>query len=578
MRYDSAFLPLYNRARLITALLLVLLTVAVLLPINNQDVLDLFTAYMTYQQDVLLVPLVLIGAVLRPDKAAIGASRREPLHIWVLLAAGGAVVLMGWIGHYLVFQGLNLTRDEQMAVFDQEIYARGRLLWPISQEWQSLADALNRRFILPIGDSEFWVSAYLPGHAAFRALVGIIADPALSSPLLAGLSAICLWVLVRRLWPGSNGTLVLALLLLGTSSQVVITSMTAFSMTMHMALNLLWLALFLQGRWRSHVLAVAVGVLATGLHQPLFHPLFVLPFLWLLVARREWRVLALYLVGYAAICLFWLAWPQWISSHGSSPAVAIRCTDAMCTGPVGYVDRLVSTIGAINARSAWLMAANLLRFLCWQNPLLLPLALFGAVACWRAEPLVRSLSVSLLLPVIVMTIILPWQGYGWGYRYLHPVLGNAILLAAYGFHRLEKAGRSMTRPLVLSSAIAVLLLGLHARMVAQVVAPFAKARDALATVPAEAVIVDTDNVPSAEDLVINRADLSNRPKLLIAKLLRPADMPKLCGLATIAFYDATRLAEPARLFGTPVPTGPSSHLQQLRAAARQANCQISELR
>ena len=57
----------------------------------------------------------------------------------------------------------------------------------------------------------------------------------------------------------------------------------------------------------------------------------------------------------------------------------------------------------------------------------------------------------------------------------------------------------------------------------------------LAEVPADIVIVDTAKVPLGQDVVINRFDLSNRPKMLIATLLRPEDVAKVCAMGTIAW-------------------------------------------
>ena len=141
--------------------------------------------------------------------------------------------------------------------------------------------------------------------------------------------------------------------------------MTSFAMSGHLALNLLWLALFLENRRATHIGAAIVGFLATGLHQPLAHPLFVLPFMGLIAAQRRWRLLAFYGMSYALISAFWLAWPVWISAHGVG---AIRRQRAGC----GFIDRLLNVVGAPNLRGLTLMAANLLRFAAWQHLLLLP--------------------------------------------------------------------------------------------------------------------------------------------------------------------------------------------------------------
>ncbi len=64
----------------------------------------------------------------------------------------------------------------------------------------------------------------------------------------------CWWVgllalaaIGRQLWPDSPGSQVVALLCYLCSSQVVITGMTAYAVSAHLALNLVWLLLFMRG-------------------------------------------------------------------------------------------------------------------------------------------------------------------------------------------------------------------------------------------------------------------------------------------------------------------------------------------
>ena len=87
-------------------------------------------------------------------------------------------------------------------------------------------------------------------------------------------------------------------------------------MPAHLAFNLAWLWLFLRGGKAGHAGAIAVGFLATGIHQLIFHPMFVAPFVLQLWLRRRWGLGALYTLAYAAICLFWIEyWPlaSWVS-------------------------------------------------------------------------------------------------------------------------------------------------------------------------------------------------------------------------------------------------------------------------
>lgn len=562
----------FDRVRLVTVSALLLLAIIVIgLPmLLGPGMTEMLSVHMALRQDLPLLPIFmgLIFIRVRPS----GGGEWQLNDRLALLLSIAVVILVGWAGHYVVFDRVALSRDEQMAVFDQLIFERGAALWPIQEHWRPFADALGRRFMLPIGANEYWVSAYLPTHSAVRALVGVVADPALSSPLLTALAAGCTWGIARRLWPESRSVATVALILLVGSSQVLIMAMTSFSMAMHLALNMLWLLLFLKDRWWAHGLAVLVGFIATGIHQPLFHPLFALPFCALLLVQKRWRVSAFYAVAYGLISALWLAYPLWVTSHGVGTVIPIDCASGNCASGVGFVERLMATLTAVSLSNLWLTAGNLIRFVVWQHMLLMPLAVFGAISCWRSEPLVKALVVSFLLPLVVLALILPWQGHGWGYRYLHQVIGNAVLLACFGFHRLQRSGLSLGRALSLTTLLAAILLAVHGWMAAQMVRPVAAIRDQLSAIPADVVIVDTDEVPFGQDVVVNQPDLTNRPTLLIASLVKPSLMPELCASNSVAFFDAPRLAGLAQVYGQPAPTWPSETAQRIHLAAAEAKC------
>ena len=312
--------------------------------------------------------------------------------------------------------------------------------------------ALNQLFILAIGDHRFWVSAYLPINAAIRALVSLLVPVSLTSPLLVAMGAVSLWRIAKRLWPNSSSACGLALLLYAGSAQILVNGMTSYAMTGHLALDLVWLDLFLLNKWWSHLGALAVGFFATGLHQPPFHPLFVLPFLELLFMQRRWRTLAFYLAGYALWGAFWFAWPRWIGSHGAGTIVPLD------PATPDYLRRFVLSVRPVDIGTFWLTAINLVRFVTWQHLLLLPLMAVGVKASWNHDPLGRALTKSFLLTVAAMTILLPFQGHGWGYRYVHGVLGSCCLLACYGWVALESRGLSPRRMLAWTTAATFLVV------------------------------------------------------------------------------------------------------------------------
>ena len=191
---------------------------------------------------------------------------------------------------------------------------------------------------------------------------------------MAAFGGFCIWRIARLLWPASAATQLVCVLLYAGSAQVLVTAMTAYSMSMHLALNMLWLWLFLLDRRRTHAAAMIVGWFATGIHQPVFHPLFVLPFLFLLLQQKRWKLLAAYCFAYALIGAFWLAWPMWISSHGTAAAVSINGTSG-----VDFATRLRTVLAGSSYNGLWIMTANLFRFICWQHVLLVPLAIVGTM-------------------------------------------------------------------------------------------------------------------------------------------------------------------------------------------------------
>ena len=486
-----------------------------------------------------------------------------------LLTVAAALIALCWLGRHFVYLDYNLSRDEQMADFDAYILAHGKLFWPLPKFWQVHALALNQLFMLTIGDHEAWVSAYLPVNAALRAVTGLLVSASLTSPLLVAIGAVSLWRIAGRLWPDSLSTRAVALILYAGSSQVLVTGMTGYAMSGHLALNLVWLDLFLLNKRWSHLGALIVGFLATGLHQPLFHPLFAMWFLVLLCVQHRWRTFAFYAAGYLLIVAFWLIWPSWISAHG------VGHIAPQDPGAPSYIVRFVTAVRPISLEAIWLTAMNLLRFMTWQHLMLLPLMAIGIRASWKRDPLARAIAISFLLPIVAMLVLLPYQGHGWGYRYLHGVIGNACLLACYGWAAMESQGLSLRRMLAWTTAATFLVvLPIRGAMVHQMVSSFAGVSRAIASSPAHFAIVDDQATPFGLDVVVNRPDLSNRPIQLIASGLRASDMPEICARGSIAFVEPLVLKPIADYFGAPLESA-STHIQALEQAARRNRCSIA---
>ncbi|MFM9936257.1 MAG: hypothetical protein ACKVOL_08665, partial [Novosphingobium sp.] len=318
-------------------------------------------------------------------------------------------------GHFLLLSGYDLSRDEQMATFDANVFGQGHLVAPLPPFWRDHSDALNTLFLYPAQPRGAWISSYLPLNAAMRALFGLIGAPWLVGPLMTALGAIALFGCVKRLWPGDREAGFVALVLYAGSAQVLFAGMTSYAMPGHLALNLCWFWLFLRRTTASDLAALAVGFVATGLHQPLMHPMFAGPFILLLLAERRWHRAALYIAGYAAISAFWLWWPTSIGPLVQASAHAPRPEG------VDYFTRLTSTLRDREPMGLPLMVANGLRFIAWQHLLLVPLLLAGARK-YRTDPMIAALAGGMVVTTFVMALLLPNQGHGFGYRYLHGLI------------------------------------------------------------------------------------------------------------------------------------------------------------
>ena len=485
------------------------------------------------------------------------------------IALIAAPALIAFVLRQYVFPDYDLSRDEQMVTYDAAIFSAGKLFEPVPPFWRDYYHALNSTFLLPVGDRAGFVSAYLPGNAALHALIGTMLPASAASPLLLLIGTIALWRIAVQLWPDSPSTRAVVLLVFATSSQIIVTATATYAMTAHLALNCVWLCLFLKRRPAAHAAAIAVGFVATGLHQPLFHPFFVAPFLLLLLRERAWKELAAYVLCYGVIGLFWLGWQPWLSAHGVAPVLA-----GHGSGGVGYLDRLRDAIHPLEPAGIWVMAANLLRFVTWNHLLLLPLAGLAMFGTRRGDPFVQALWIGAAMVIVFMTIMLPAQVNGWGYRYLHGFLGNAALLAGIGWHRLERDGAAPVRSFAWLTALgAVVILPLHAWMAGGQLWGYASARANIVAINADIVIVD-EGVPFSGDLVLNRADLSNRPILLSRSELTTKDIPVLCKGRTIAFADAQLLGSVSAYFGIPVPIRSTAWQATLKDSALAAGCRV----
>ena len=460
------------------------------------------------------------------------------LGLAVPILAAAAVVAWG-TRHVAAYTPV--SHDEIMATFDADIVASGRLMAPIAPQWRSLSWTLKPAFRLPVPGDVAWVSTYLPGNALLRGVLGKLLEPALVNALLVATALLALLGCARRLWPGRHDMHAVAVVLAAASAQVLCMGMTPFAMTAHLALNTIWLRLFLCNSTAGHGAAIGVGFLATGLHQLVFHPLFVAPFIVQMLLDRRWRLAAVYSAGYAAIGMFWVVyWQLLLAGHG----IAGEAASSM---GLSFFFRRVADMLTTNSWSGpETMLQNLLRFASWQHPLMLVVLAPGMIAGWRAGGVLRALAGGIVLTLVTMLVLLPYQDIGWGYRYVHGLIGGAALLSAFGWSALTAGLAPAQRRAAwgvfgtTSAAAALVLLPIHAWQMYRYISPYTRANAAIAALPEEAVVIETISIHNGIELIRNDPYLRKRPLTFDIGLFDEKLVRELCARLSVTVFDGAR--------------------------------------
>ncbi|HEY1752556.1 MAG TPA: hypothetical protein VGG29_14955 [Caulobacteraceae bacterium] len=497
------------------------------------------------------------------------SGRRGRLWLGLLTAA---VFAAGAVGSRWLFGGYTLSLDEFLANFDARIFASGRLLATIPPAWRDFGSAMQPMYILPLPD-DVWASEYLPVNAALRALASKAGAEDLVNPLLSAVSIPLTYAVAGRLWPGERRLALIAAALLGTSAQLILMSMTAYAMPGHLAFDLAWLWLFLRGGRLGHAGALATGFLATGLHQLLFHPMFAAPFVLQLWLDRRWRLAAVYTAAYAAIGVFWIEYPALAMSLSH-----VAADPHAAAGGGRFLERAMEALQGVNLGNFGLMAEGLVRFATWQNPLTAPLLCIGAPAALLAKGHLRALLLGVVLTVVVMSVLVPSQTHGWGYRYLHGLLGSIALIAAWTWRRLTAALAAPRRAMAdgaMALACAVSILGLvpvRAWQAWAFVRPYAAANAAVQGSGADVVIIDHESSLLFDKGTLTRNDpfLAHGPKVMALADMDADLVRELCAqhLRVVMFTGAD-----AKRYGIDVmPWNGPTDVAQLRTLLAQLGC------
>ncbi len=504
------------------------------------------------------VALALLAAWAWTLKGRQQAARRRPANAQTLLIllAIAAIVVLARLGRDLVFHGYSPSRDELMVEMAGAYLADGRIGWPIPPDWLPYAHALQPEFYSPYGADTHWTSIYLPVHAAIRALFVRLGDAALAAPVTLAVGLLALWQIARQLMPGRPDAQAVTMVMALSSAQLLATAMTPYAMTSHFAFDMLWLMLVLRGGKLGHGLAALVALLAAGLHQWHFPLLFMTPFILWLLLSRNWRAALFHGLVCVAMMLLWARlWPMLlIHEVGPPPPSDIHRTN-------GIVDKLESLFGRLDS---WQPLLNNARLLAWNNLLLLPLALLSLFAIrWRALFREPPVILALLLAAGLGMGFALYQGYGWGFRYMHGGIGALALLAGFGWTAVTRPGdRAAGRLLAGATLVSLIAAAWLLYDTERYVRGYARSMAAIRAAPADVVLVDIRGGYYLTDLARFREGRLGHPAVMALQMIDYRQLDKLCATRRVAIADRT-LFWPLGMHAVP-PVFPGSQYVQAR--------------
>ena len=445
----------------------------------------------------------------------------------VLGVSAIATLVICTLGTHLICHNYALAGDEYLADFQARIFLRGKIQAEVPSSWVDAVRVIKPPFADYFPATHSWKATYLPVYAAMRAVFQYVNLQSLLNPFLAALTLLALYGTARNIWPESKTNAVVAIGLLASSSQFLLMSMTGYAMPAHLALNAIWLWLYSRPESRAFYLAPLVGTLAIGLHQPIVHALFVLPFLVRLVWQRRWLHSVVFGLVYLAACFCWYKWKM----HFMVPA---------SPGADQSIFRLA------NPEMAVIQPMNLLLIIAWSSlatPLLVGLGL-GRV--FKEKPIVQDASLSCLLTFGFYYFFYLDQAHGWGYRYFHGTLACFIIVAVAGFARLSAlAGRQRAQTFLLAGiALSILVqLPLRCFQVEQFVRPFARTAAVIHAMTTDMVALDPRDAWYSADLIRNNPFLENRPLVVSLLGLTPPAVAVLEKAGSVHFFTHDELTK-----------------------------------
>lgn len=407
------------------------------------------------------------------------------------------------LGTHKFFHNFALCMDEYLVDFQAQIFLGKKLVGNIPSCWTEFVYAMTPDYVQVSNDNTYWVPQYLPGFAAFKAAFIFLRIPSLLNPLMCAISLVSIADIAKKIWPQNKHAPVLAAILLFSSSQFLLTSMTVYSWPAHLCLNLVWLWLYIRDDRMGLILLPWVGIMAIGLHRPQVHALFALPFLLRMLKTKHWHTVCYVASVYFFGCCIWLLWIKFIL-------------------PVSIDRSFASEMGIPGIMQVHTRMMNLVYLVSWQNLASSVLAIVFFIKWRQMPPILKDIAFGFLLTFGFYLFLRGTGGHGWGARHIHSALGNMVLLSVGGFYACHKAQQSeyLYRFLIFSTALACLVqLPIRCMQAESFVRPYAKAMANIESIKAPVVVVDDLSVYYGQDLIRNDPFLRSEPIIMSKRRL-----------------------------------------------------------
>jgi hypothetical protein len=419
----------------------------------------------------------------------------------------------------VIFHDYALVDDEYSGLFQATIYSHGAGSAVVGSPWCEWIRPLTPLSIATNGCR--WQLAYFPVNSMIRGGFMALHVGAWAHPVMAALSVVLVMDTCRRAWPDQPERPVLAGLFLATSTQFLMTSMSAFSMPAHLLASAAWLWLYVRPeRWALIALPL-LGVVALGVHSPYPHVLFVVPLVLRYLAQRRFKAFAYVTLVYAAGSIAWIAW---LSAQARPDIAGSATTSAQAITSAAQGTLLHPSGEPILAALSTVILGT------WNVPIAL-ICILVALLMWpRLDSLTRWIAASLVFTLLARAVFFNTYGLGWGHRYAHAVLPNFVMVAAVGAGLVAQSiGRARTYRLVAFTLTVAVIIQLPMRGVqtARIIRPYERASLYLETLPAEVAIVQFESLQWGRQLLRNDPFLRASPRLMSLSELTPAGRDSL---------------------------------------------------